>query len=95
MARVERANVVLHVKDEDVPRYLSLGYRETTETGQVIREAVPHDTVALQRAYVQNTAKIAELEKQVADLTQKLEEAKRPVSIKVEPEKKTRKKREE
>ena len=94
MARVERANVVLHVKDDEVPRYLSLGYKQTDENGNLIQEAVPHDVAALTRAYIDNKKKIAELETQIADLTQQLEESKRvsPAAT-VEPEKKTRKKR--
>lgn len=72
MARVQRGNVVLKVEDWEVKRYLQLGYNLTDATGSVIEEAMPHDPGALQKAYIEHTAKIAELEKTISDLTDRL-----------------------
>ena len=73
MARVERGNVVLHIDDNEVDYYLRLGYNLTNELGRVITDAVPHDTTALQNAYVESQKKITELEETIAELTAELD----------------------
>ena len=73
MARVERGNVVLNVPDDEVEYYLRLGYNQTNILGRVINNAVPHDTTALQNAYVESKQKIAELEDIIAKLTAELD----------------------
>ena len=77
MARVQRGNVVLTVPDDEVQRYLQLGYNQTTPSGKVIQAAIPNDFATLQKLYVENTAKIEELENTIAKLTADLAEARR------------------
>lgn len=77
MARVQRGNVVLHVEDDEVKRYLLLGYNLTGENGEVIKAALPNDLGTLQKMHVDDLAKIAELENTVAKLAAELAESKR------------------
>lgn len=72
MARVERGNVVLKVKDYEVQHYLNLGYNLTDETGNILKHAIPKNVGELQVAYLEHTKKIAELEDTVAKLTAQL-----------------------
>lgn len=69
MAKVQRGNVVLRVEEFEVKRYLQLGYNLVDESGKVLQEAIPHDFTTLQRCYLEQTAKIAELEDTIAKLT--------------------------
>lgn len=71
--RVERGNVVLRVEEYEIQHYLNLGYNVTDEAGTVIQASIPNDIGTLRAAYVEHLAKISALEKQVADLTSKLE----------------------
>ena len=70
--RIQRGNVVLKVEEFEVPRYLQLGYDLTDDSGKVVKEAVPHDVGTLHKYYIEHTAKIAELEQTISDLTNKL-----------------------
>lgn len=72
MARVERGNVVLTVKDHEVQHYLNLGYNLTDDAGNVLKRAIPTNIGELQTAYLEHTKKIAELEDTVAKLTAQL-----------------------
>ena len=72
MARVERGNVVLKVKDYEVQHYLNLGYNLTDDAGNVIRKSIPTNIGELQTAYLEHTKKIAELEDTIAKLTAQL-----------------------
>lgn len=91
MARVQRGNVVLRVADDEVSRYLQLGYDLTSDDGSIIQPAIPHDFSTLQRLYLEHTTKIAELEDMVAKLTAELSEVKR-ARKQAEPAKTTTKK---
>lgn len=68
MPRIQRGNVVLHVKEYEVSRYLTLGYNLTDEDGNVIKSALPNNLATLQQAYLDQQAKIAELEATIAQL---------------------------
>ena len=72
MARVERGNVVLQVKDYEVQHYLNLGYNLTDETGNILKKSIPTNIGELQSAYLEHTKKIAELEDTIAKLTAQL-----------------------
>lgn len=77
MPRVQRANVVLRVTEDEVQHYLKLGYALTSDSGKkVLKDAVPHDVTALQTSLVEAQNKIAALEEQVAKLTVELQNAK-------------------
>lgn len=82
MVRVKKANVVLSIKDEEVKRYLNMGYSVIDESGEVVMEAIPTDLHTLQQAYRDNKIQIANLERGIADLRKELE--------KISKEKKTR-----
>lgn len=68
MTRIERGNVVLDVKDDAVDHYLALGYNVVDEQGRIVKAAVPTQLGALQVAYVEKEAKIAELEAEIEKL---------------------------
>lgn len=89
--RVERGNVVLRVEDYEAQHYLSLGYNVTDETGAVIKASIPTDLGTLRSAYVEHISKIAALEKQVADLTSKLEAGTAEQAANSKPRKQTKK----
>ena len=72
MARVERGNVVLQVKDHEIQHYLNLGYSLTDDKGNVLRQSIPTNIGELQKAYLEHTKKITELEETVAKLTAQL-----------------------
>lgn len=72
MARVERGNVVLQVKDYEVQHYLNLGYNLTDEAGNILKKSIPTNIGELQTAYLEHTKKIAELEDTIAKLTAQL-----------------------
>lgn len=72
MARVERGNVVLKVKDHEVQHYLNLGYNLTDEAGNILKESIPTNLGELQKAYLEHTKKIGELEETIAKLTAQL-----------------------
>jgi uncharacterized small protein (DUF1192 family) len=72
MARVERGNVVLTVKEHEVQHYLNLGYNLTDEAGNILRKSIPTNIGELQSAYLEHTKKIAELEDTIAKLTAQL-----------------------
>ena len=72
MARVERGNVVLQVKDYEVQHYLNLGYNLTDEAGNILRKSIPTNIGELQTAYLEHTKKIAELEDTIAKLKAQL-----------------------
>lgn len=76
MARVERGNVVLHVADNEIPYYLSLGYSHTDDNGDVIESAIPTNIGELRLHYVESDAKIKELETTIAELKAELEKPK-------------------
>lgn len=69
MVRVERGNVVLKVKEDEVQHYLKLGYSVTNNVGSVLKAAIPTDFGTLQKLYLDQKVKITELEKTVAKLT--------------------------
>lgn len=72
MARIERGNVVLQVKDHEIQHYLNLGYNVTDDNGNILRESIPTSIGVLQTAYLEHTKKIDELEDTIAKLTAKL-----------------------
>ena len=86
MVRIERGNVVLYVKEHEVPHYLSNGFSVTDDSGNIIQAAVPNNIGTLQRTYIEQKQKIADLEAQIEELTKKL--AEKPAE-KPAPKKKT------
>ena len=77
MVKIQRANTVLDIEDEDVERYVNLGYNVIDNKGNILREAIPNDVGVLQRAYIENRRKIEQLEKQIKELQVKLQDAKK------------------
>lgn len=66
MPRMQRANSVLHVKDNEVQHYLTLGYNLMSEDGkQVMKRAVPKDTAALTAQLLEACQRIEVLERQL------------------------------
>lgn len=76
MITVQRGNVVLQVADESVDKYMGLGYNVIDEQGKVIKACIPTDLGTLQKHFVESTAKIAELEAEIAQLKSPKKKAK-------------------
>ena len=68
---VQRANVILDVPEEWLDRYLDEGYSVIDAKGNIIQSAIPKNVGTLQKAYVEHTAKIKELEKEIEQLKMK------------------------
>ncbi len=76
MARIQRANVLLDVKDDEVGYYLNLGYNLLDEHGNVVKESVPTDIHTLQKHFVDSKKQIADLQDEIAKLKVELAKAK-------------------
>lgn len=68
IVQVERGNTVLRISKDDVQRYLDQGYNLIDSNGNVLKASVPRDLGTLQKAYVDHTNKIKELEEEIAKL---------------------------
>lgn len=95
---VERGNVVLHVKEFDVQRYIDMGFSAIDANGNVIKQAVPKDVAVLQKAYTENQqtieglkTTIKTLEAEIKTLKEKL--GSRPIVEDVTSEEATPKKK--
>lgn len=69
---VERGNVVLKVPEYDVQRYIDQGYSLLDENGVVIKQSIPREVGALQKAFVDHIREIESLKKQVDELQKQL-----------------------
>ena len=77
MMTVKKANVFLDIEDEDLQKYLNLGYCQVDpKTGEVLVACIPADVGELQVAYAQHTKKIAELEAEISKLKKQKAKAK-------------------
>lgn len=78
MARVRRANVVLEVKDDQLERFVDMGYDVIDDAGRVIQKSVPTDIGTLTKAYMEHEAEIEKLKAELAELKAKLEKTTKP-----------------
>lgn len=73
MVAVQKYNVILEIDEEELEKYMSLGYNQIDiNTGEILNEAIPTDINVLKLKYQEHKEKIAELEQQIEDLTAKL-----------------------
>ena len=72
--KVRRGNVSLKVTKQEADKYFDMGYNVYTLDGKLIREAVPKDVPTLQKAFLDNKAKIAELEEEIMELNDQIAE---------------------
>lgn len=77
MVKIQRANTILDIDDEDVSKYVNLGYNVIDDKGNIIQEAIPNDVGVLQRAYIENKRKIEHLENEIKELRIRLQDAKK------------------
>lgn len=70
MAIVERCNVVLEIADDDIQRYLNMGYSVTDGHGHVLQRAMPNDVGELRALVVKYEAEIKELKATIKELTE-------------------------
>lgn len=70
--KVKRGNVSLKVTKQEADKYYDMGYSVYTLDGKLVREAVPQDIPTLQKAFVDNKARIAQLEEEIAGLKSQL-----------------------
>lgn len=64
MALMRRRNCIVNVADKDAENYYNRGYDYIDEKGNVLKEAVPNDTISLTSAYHKHTAEIAKLKEE-------------------------------
>lgn len=72
MTQVRRANVVLTIKDDQVERFLDMGYDVLDTTGAVVKESAPRDPNVLRRAYLEHEAEIARLKDELRVANEKI-----------------------
>lgn len=72
--KVRRGNVSLKVTKQEADKYFDLGYNVYTLDGVLVKEAVPQDVPTLQKAWVDNKAKITELEEEIMNLNDQIAE---------------------
>ena len=72
MAWVQRANVVLEVKEDAVERMLSMGYEQIDERGNVLQQTSLLDSAKLTALYKEKCAEVEQLKSKVAELEAKL-----------------------
>ena len=77
---VQRANVVLKVRDEEVDKYLARGFNLLNENGEVIRSATPNDLATFKEAYIRQSKEIEKLNSQIEELKAELEKARQKKS---------------
>lgn len=77
---VQRANVVLKVRDEEVDKYLARGFSLLNENGEVIRSATPNDLATFKEAYIRQSKEIEDLNSQIEELKAELEKARQKKS---------------
>lgn len=77
MVKIQRANTILDIDDEDVSKYVNLGYNVIDDKGNIIQEAIPNDVGVLQRAYIEHRRKIEHLENEIKELRVRLQDAKK------------------
>ena len=66
MLAVQKYNVILEIDDEELDKYLKLGYNQIDiATGKILNEAIPTDIGVLQCKYAEHLHTIEELNKQI------------------------------
>lgn len=70
MVRIQRANVVLDIENDDalIQKYLDKGFSVLDEKGNVIKRAMPFEVGALQALVTEQEQKIKELEQKLVEL---------------------------
>ena len=89
MVRVQRANVVLQVPEEQIKEYLAKGFDVLGNDGQVVQASVPNDVNLLKQKYVEFSNRIKALEDEVASLKAKKTSTKSEVTTEEKPKRKT------
>lgn len=89
MVRIQRANVVLDIENDDdlIQKYLDKGYNVLDEKGNVVKRAMPFEVGALQALVTEQEQKIKQLQEQLAKIEAKypaLEKPKRTRTKKTE-----------
>lgn len=77
LVQVERGNVILRVPEDDVQRYYDQGFNLLDDNGNVIKKSLPNDVGTLQKAFINHTKKIEELESEIAKLKAKKRSSKK------------------
>ena len=72
MAWVQRANVVLEVKEDAVERMLDMGYDLIDEYGNVLQPTSFIDPARLQSLYKERCAEVEQLKARIVELEAKL-----------------------
>lgn len=72
MAKVKRANVILHIDNDEVDRYVSLGYSLINEnTGEIIVKGMPTDIGEIKNEYMRLSEENKALKARIKELENK------------------------
>lgn len=80
MVKVQRANVVLSIENDDhtIQRYLDKGYNVLDEKGNVVKRAMPFEVGALQALVTEQEQKIKQLQEKLAKIEAKYPAIEKP-----------------
>ena len=67
MIRIQRANVVLDIRKDNLEYYMEKGYNQVDLLGNVVTSAIPQDVNFLKTSYERDKQQIADLQKVVKD----------------------------
>lgn len=82
LVQIKRGNVRLKVPRDEAERYYSQGYDIVDKSGKVLKTSVPNDLGTLQKAFIDNAARIKELEAENKRLNAELAKVKKAGSKK-------------
>lgn len=97
MVRVQRANVVLDIEDDDslIQKYLDKGYDVLDKHGKVVKRAMPFEVGALQALVTEHERTIEKLKAELEESKAELEELKSKTVETEKPKRSRTKKAEE
>lgn len=70
--RIRKANKILRVSENEVAKYIAIGYDIIDNKGNVVQASVPHDPNVLRKAFIDNQATISQLKEEIAILKEEI-----------------------
>lgn len=91
--KVRKANKIISVNENEVDRYLAIGYDIIDNKGNVVQATVPHDPNILRKAFIENEATINSLKQRISTLEAQISALKSQADISIKQTTKQRNKR--
>ena len=91
--KVRKANKIISVNENEVDRYLAIGYDIIDNKGNVVQATVPHDPNILRKAFIENEATINSLKQRISTLEAQISALKSQADVSIKQTTKQRNKR--